>query len=252
MGRINHNELDRLERRAFHLTILASVFVMVLAGGVALLMYPLVFVHPDEANKWPLRFAFFGFCILTLLFVAYLLDRHRMVRNLKQQLVEELDRNLELRFQAHADILHTLPDLSHFQDQLAMAYRRASNMQRPLTLLAVKVKVSVSLADEKEKVGVLGEAAKAISNQLRTTDSLYSLAEGLFGLVMPDTDLANAKRFAMQLEGTLKSVGSPNRFSFEITTRNYPEHVSSAHEFEEVVSSLLPEKSPWAEVLTSR
>jgi GGDEF domain-containing protein len=252
MTRINHVELDRLERRAFHLTILASVFVLVLAGGVALLMYPLVFNPLDESNKWTLRFAFIGFCVLTVLFVAYLLDRHRMVRRLKQHLVEELDRNLELRFQANADMLHTLPDMSHFQDQLAMEYRRASNMQRPLTFLAVKVKVSVSLSDEKGKTGVLGEAAKAISNQLRHNDSLYSLSEGLFGLVLPDTDLSNAKRLSLQLNQTLQAVGSPNRFSFEIITRNYPEHVSSAHEFEEVVSSLLPEKSPWAEVTTSR
>jgi GGDEF domain-containing protein len=252
MARLNHDELDRLERRAFHLTILASVFVLVLAGGVALLMYPLVFVHPDEGSKWSMRFAFIGFCVLTVLFVAYLLDRHRMVRNLKQHLVDEIDRNAELRVQANADLLHSVPDLSHFQDQLAMEYRRASSMQRPLFLLSVTIKLSLSLSDEKEKAAVLGEAAKALSIQLRQNDSLYSLSEALFGVILPDTHTDVARRLAMQLEAKLKTIGAPNRFSFEIVLQNYPEHLNSAREFDEVVSSLLPEQSPWAEILTSR
>jgi len=125
-------ELDKLERHEQHLTILASVIVLVLAGGVALLMYPLVFLHPDSGNKWTLRFAFTGFCVLSLLCVGYLLDRQRTVRKLKQQLLEELDRNLELRNQANVDLLHTIPGRDHFQDRLAMEFRRASSLTRCL------------------------------------------------------------------------------------------------------------------------
>ena len=80
MATLNRKELDQLERRELHLTVLAAVFVLVLAGGLASFMYPLVFVHP-VGNKWTLRVAFFGFCVLTLLFVGYLLDRQRMVRH---------------------------------------------------------------------------------------------------------------------------------------------------------------------------
>src|ERR1700747_987991 len=116
MATLNQIELDKLERRERHLTILAAVIVLVLAGGVALLMYPLVFVHADEGTKWPMRFAFFGFCVLSLLIAAYLLDPQRPFRSVKQQLVSELQRNVELRHQADADLLHTIPDLNHFQD----------------------------------------------------------------------------------------------------------------------------------------
>jgi len=105
MATINRQELDRLERRELQLTIMAAVFVFVLASGLAVFMYPLVFVHPDAANKWTLRVAFFGFCALTLLFIGYLLERQRTVHQLKQQILEELERNIELRLQASADLL---------------------------------------------------------------------------------------------------------------------------------------------------
>src|SRR6266478_9495671 len=71
---LNREQLDKLERRELQLTVLSVVFVLVLAGGLAAFMYPLVFVHPD-GNKWTLRVAFFGFCTLVALFIGYFLDR---------------------------------------------------------------------------------------------------------------------------------------------------------------------------------
>src|ERR1700731_3414742 len=109
MATIDRQELDRLERRELQLTIVAAVFVFVLASGLAVFMYPMVFVHPDTANKWTLRVAFFCFCALTLLFIGYLLDRQRTVRKLKQQILAELDRNVTLQHQASVDLLQSMP-----------------------------------------------------------------------------------------------------------------------------------------------
>jgi len=33
--------------------------------------------------------------------------------------------------------------------------------------------------------------------------------------------------------------------SFDITAHNYPEHVSSSHELEDIVKSLLPAQDAW-------
>src|ERR1700741_5203965 len=99
---LNRAALDRLARGELQLSILAVVFVIVLAGGLAAFMYPLVFLHP-VGNKWTLRVAFFGFCGLTLLFVGYLLERQRTVRQLKQQLLAEFGRNMKLQPPASVD-----------------------------------------------------------------------------------------------------------------------------------------------------
>src|SRR5260370_5162721 len=80
---LNREELEKLERRELQLTILSIVFVLVLAGGLAAFMYPLVFVH-SEGNNLTMRVAFFGFCALVLLFVGYLFERQRTVLRLKQ------------------------------------------------------------------------------------------------------------------------------------------------------------------------
>jgi GGDEF domain-containing protein len=251
MARLDLAEIKNLEKRERHLSILAAIFVMVQAGGVALLMYPLVFVHPVDGSKWTMRIAFVGFIVLTLLFVAYLFDRQRTVRKLKKHLVEEMERNAELRNQANVDLLHGLQGLNHFQDQLSMEFRRAMNMQNPLTLIAVKVNVAPQLTAEKEIASALGDAVKGIARNVRATDAIYQLADGLFGLVLPETDAAKVKPIEMRIEQTLRSVGLPNRFGFEITTCNYPAQVGSAHEMEEVVASLIPEKQVWEEVSAS-
>lgn len=245
MGTLNRQELDRLERRELQLTILAAVFVLVLAGGLAAFMYPLVFLHPD-ANKWTLRVAFFGFCALTLLFVGYLLDRQRTVRQLKQHLLAELDRNVTLQHQASVDLLQSMPNLDHFWDRLTMEYRRAMTMQKTLSLLLVKAKPAAGAAKfDDEKSEAWSDAAKAMSRKLRPTDSIYRLAADFFALVLPETDSLNAKRVAVRLQEELQEVRAKHGRAFDITAHNYPEHVKSAHELEDIVKSLLPAEEEW-------
>src|SRR5260370_5897137 len=133
IGTLNRTQLDHLERHELQLTILAAAFVLVQAAGLAMFMYPLVFLHP-VGNKWTLRVAFFSFCAFTLLFVGYLLERQRTVRKLKEQILAELERNVSLQHQASVDLLQTMPDQNHFWDRLTMEYRRAMTMQKTLSL----------------------------------------------------------------------------------------------------------------------
>jgi GGDEF domain-containing protein len=246
MATINRQELDRLERRELQLTIMAAIFVFVLASGLAVFMYPLVFVHPDIANKWTLRVAFFGFCALTLLFIGYLLERQRTVGKLKQQILQELERNIELRLQASADLLHTMPDINHFWDRLTMEYRRAMTMQKNLTLLLVKAKLGSPASPDADSTSALGDAAKAMSRKLRPTDSIYRLAPEIFGLVLPETDTLNAKRIAVRLQEELQTVRAKHGGTFETTVHNYPDDAQSSHELEDIVKSMLPAKDDFA------
>ncbi len=244
MGTLNRKELDQLERRELQLTILAAVIVLVLAGGLAAFMYPLVFLHP-VGNKWTLRVAFFGFCALTVLFVGYLLERQRTVRQLKQHLLAELDRNVTLQHQASVDLLQTMPNQDHFWDRLTMEYRRAMTMQKTLSLLLVKAKLASASPNNDENSEVWSDAAKAMSRKLRPSDSIYRLATDLFAMVLPETDVLNAKRIAVRLQEELQDVRAKHGRAFDITAHNYPEHVKSSHELEDIVKSLLPSQDEW-------
>ena len=245
MATLNRAELDRLERRELQLTVLAVVFVLVLAGGLAAFMYPLVFLHP-VGNKWTLRVAFFGFCGLTLLFVGYLLERQRTVRQLKQQLLAELERNVTLQHQASVDLLHSMPDQNYFWDRLTMEFRRAMTMEKNLSVLLVKGKAAAGSGRQNEdNDAAWSDAAKAMSRKLRPTDSIYRLGPDIFALVLPETDALNAKRVAVRLQEELQHVRTKYGQAFDITPHNYPQDVSSAHELEDIVKSQLPQQEEW-------
>jgi GGDEF domain-containing protein len=246
MPTIDRQELDRLERRNLQLTILSAVFVLILAGGLAAFMYPLVFVHahPDENSKWTMRVAFFGFCGLTLLFVGYLFDRQRTFTKLKQHLLTELERNVTLQIQASADLLNSMPDVNHFWDRLSMEFRRALTMEKTMSLVLAKANPATRAAVKDEK-GAFSDAAKAMAKRLRPTDSIYHLADDLFGIVLPETDTLNAKRIALRLQEGLQDVRAKYGLTFDLSAYNYPDNVKSSHELEDIVKSLLPEEKEW-------
>lgn len=242
---LDRKQLDHLERRELHLTVLAAVFVLVQAAGLAVLMYPLVFLRPDGSNKWTLRVAYVGFCVLTVLFAGYLLDRQRVVRNLKQTLIEQLERNIQIRQQASADILQSMPGKDHFWDRLTMEHRRAMTMHTTLSLLLVQAAASTADKNAKQREAAWGDAAKAMAGKLRPTDSIYNVSSQLFAVVLPETDTLNAKRVALRLQEALQAVRAVHGVTFEIAVHNYPEDVQSSHELEDIVKSLLPEGQTW-------
>jgi GGDEF domain-containing protein len=230
-------DIDRRERQ---LSILVSVAFLIMAGGMVLLMYPVVFSHDDFAGKRTLRVAFFGFCILSVLLVGYFLERQRTIRKLRDQLVSELQRQVEVRRQASADLLQTLPDLSHFQDSLTMQFRRALSSEETLSVIVVALKPSRSTSDKNETLAAFGDAAKAMSRKLRAEDSIFQLQSGHFGIVLPGIDTAGAYDYAHRLEeGLQDTAGVTGRFAFDLRVLNYPEHAGSAHELEEIVRNLL-------------
>ncbi|MGB7849218.1 MAG: GGDEF domain-containing protein [Candidatus Acidiferrum sp.] len=242
MATIDRKELERIERRGLQLTILSTVFVLILASGLAMFMYPIVFVHP-EGNKWTMRVAFFGFCALTLLFVGYLFDRQRTFNKLKGQLLAELERNVALQVQASADILKSMPDKNHFWDRLTMEFRRARTMEKTMSLVLAKAKPGARATPNDQKAA-LSDAAKALAKQLRPTDSIYRLSDDLFGIVLPETDTLNAKRSAIRMQEGLQEVRAQYGCTFDLSAYNYPEHVKSEHEMEDIVKSML-EKEEW-------
>ena len=64
-----------LERREWQLWILVLATLAVFACAIVLLMYPAVFLNPLVVSGSELRKAFFGFCLLSILLLAYLANR---------------------------------------------------------------------------------------------------------------------------------------------------------------------------------
>jgi GGDEF domain-containing protein len=233
-----------LERRDWQLWALAMVTIFVLTAGLAVLMYPTVLSAAEGSGGVLLRRSFLGFCVLCLLLEVYLLDRQLVIRRLRSQLVEEQRLKASILEQASADLLGSMPGFSHFQDRLTMEFRRAANIQQPLSLLVVGLKVSRDVSSTGGVAAAQGDAAKVLIRKLRGEDSIYLFRSGVFGIVLPGVRGADANRVAERLhEGLADAAGANCRFTAEIRMINYPEHSSTARELEQMASRCFPEKS---------
>src|SRR5580658_4473024 len=103
-----------LERGELHLSLFACSAIVILAAGLALLMYPAVFSNWGISSNWTPRIAFFGFCILSFLLVAYIVDRQFTIRALRDQIAKDRKQASEALRQASADLLGTMPNFITF------------------------------------------------------------------------------------------------------------------------------------------
>lgn len=231
-----------LERREWELWLLALAMVFILAAGVGLLMYPMVFSRPVPFSVPAMRRIFFSYCALSALIVVYLVNRQHLVRRLRRQLTEELHRNTLLRQKASLDLLDSLPRFNRFQDRLAMDFRRALNAQQPLSLLIAQLKPSGDSASQTEIDTAFGDAANALIRRLRPDDSIYIFQQGVFGILLPATNASQAQQMSNRLgEALTDASGVGHRFRFQLQLLNYPEQANSARELEEAARACLVE-----------
>lgn len=237
----DHIPSTSLERREMQLIRTASLAIIVLAGGLVLFMYPIVFSATASPNR-SLAIAFFGFCILSVLLAGYLVDRQKTIQTLRDQIVEDRLRSSRALLQASAEFLQALPNYDSFQDRLSMEYRRAVSANYELSVLVIAIHLPGALAESADAVSILGDAAKVIYGKLREHDSIYVFTPGYFGAIVPGVGVSIAQRVcARLLEGLTKTSGTANRFTFKIRAFSYPDQASSAHDLELAVSGLIPE-----------
>ena len=234
-------DASSLDRRELHLWILALTVILVLAMGVALLMYPTVYSASLDIGGIPLRAVFFGYCGFSVLVVGYLIDRQVVIRRLRAELKNEKRQVAQIRHEASADLLTSLPGLAIFRDRLTMEHRRASNTHQPLSLLAVDLEPSPDLAGAGEIETAFGDAAKALMHKLGSEDSICLVGPGVFGIILPAVNARDAYSMRDRLiEGLHDAAGAMNRFSFNISVVSFPEQVAAACEMEQLIRILLP------------
>jgi hypothetical protein len=235
--------VQNLDRRQFQLTVLASMTIVVLATGVAVLMYPAIFSQDILVSRQTLRYAFYGFCCLSALLVGYLWDRQLTIRRLTKQIQIEQRRTNTFRSRACSDLLNTIPGIAGYREQLSALNRRTANSGKPtpVSVAIVRLYLSGMVSDKTDEQIVFGDAAQVIQRRLRKSESIYVLASGVYGIILPDTDRANAQRFIASLElGLLDAAGVDSRFTADVQLVKTPEDGKSLQEVDHVVSSLLP------------
>ncbi len=231
-------QVENLEHSEAQLGLFVAVTVAVLAVGMVVLMYPVVFSHETPGDR-TMRTAFWGFCAICVLLGIYVWDRHATIRRLRQEMAEGRRQIAETRRQASVELLKTMPNMNSFQDRLPMEFRRMATTTQKLSIIVIRIKFPSNHSSPSETASALGDAAKVISRRMREQDSIYSLAPACFGVVLPDVDLVNAENVNARLKEALAdAAGAARRFDFDLKVVNYPEHASSATELEQAVMTL--------------
>jgi len=235
-----------LQRRKWRLWLLALGVIFFVALGTALLTSPSVLSDPIVASVVTLRRTFFGLCAISVFLLGFLTDREIVIGQLRKRLAEEQKMTMRVRREASTDLLGTLPGFKHFQDQLAMEYRRAAATQQPLSLVLVVLKSARNPSETTALSTAFGNAAKVLIRKLRDEDSIYHFRGGVFCILLPGVETSDVSRVANRLTEGLKDALTPgSHFSFEVRTVNYPEHAASAWQIEEIVRAFLPERPLW-------
>lgn len=232
---------EELERREFQLNLFAASAIAVLATGLILLMYPAVFANRENSSNVP-RIAFYGFCILSFLLVAYIVDRQFTIHRLKSQIAMERARASEALRRASADVLSAMPNVNTFEDRLTMEFRRAAAADLKLSVMVISITLNGLFAEPAMATAVLGDVASAVSRKLREQDSIFILRSTCFGVILPGLGQAGIQQVSTRISEGLSDVsGVTHRFSFKLESVSYPEQTSSALDLELAVSGWLPE-----------
>ncbi len=226
--------LQDIDRRDWQLRVLATVMIVILAAGLALLIYSSHFTQTFTFSGISVQRILFAFCTLSVLFVTYLSDRQLLIGRLRRELTEERKRNIQLRDHASLGLLQVLPGPEKFRDRLALELERAVSSRQPLSLLTVRLEASPALAQDPDIPLAFGDAVKAMMNKIRGEDSIYKSGDGVYEIILPGASPAEARRVSARMgEGLSEAAGVNKRFSFEIQTTNYPEHIETARQIED-------------------
>ncbi|HEY2646686.1 MAG TPA: GGDEF domain-containing protein [Candidatus Acidoferrales bacterium] len=233
---------EDLERREFQLSLFAACAIAVLAGGLALLMYPAVFAVRENPGSRSPQIAFYGFCALSCLLVAYIVDRQLTIHRLRVQMALDRKKSSEALRQASADLLSTMPNFNTFEDRLTMEFRRAVAAELKLSVMVISIQLQGAFAEPTLGMSALGDAARAASRKLREQDSIFIMRTAYFGVILPGLGQAGVQQVSARIaEGLSDVAGASERFMFKIEAISYPEQTSSAMDMELAVSGWLPE-----------
>jgi diguanylate cyclase (GGDEF)-like protein len=173
-----------IDRRDWHLWLVAFLLIFVLGVGLLSFMFPAAFWERGGVVQAPDR-AFYGFSLLLVLTLAYLFQKESKLRELKRLQWEE-----RLVHNAFHDPLTDLPNRLLFLDRLGLCVSRSK--RNPDYLFAVLYmdldrfklindSMGHALGDQ-----LLVEVGRRLQTSLRDTDTVSRLGGDEFAVLMDD------------------------------------------------------------------
>jgi diguanylate cyclase (GGDEF)-like protein len=173
-----------IDRRDWHLWLVAILLIFVLGVGLLSFMFPAAFWERGGIVQAPDR-AFYGFSLLLALTLAYLFQKESNLRELKRKKWEE-----KLVHTAFHDPLTDLPNRLLFLDRLGLCVSRGK--RHPDYLFAVLYMDLDRFKMINDSMGhalgdqLLVEVGRRLQTSLRDTDTVSRLGGDEFAVLMDD------------------------------------------------------------------
>jgi len=141
-----------------------------------------------------------------------LLARIRAGKRIVDLQKELLETNRRLELLSITDGLTRLHNHRHFQDELTRAFEESARYERPLSLVMIDIDFFKKINDTYgHAVGdeVLKAVSKLFRESIRTTDLAARYGGEEFAVMMPETDLGDAMKFAEKIRSLIEASPIP-------------------------------------------
>lgn len=190
------SRLERLERREWRMWWSAVVVMLLLTTGIASFALPSLLRDPTGAFQLQMGQAVRALVGLVLLFNAYTIYQHILIRRLRGQLSQQMEKCALLECRAEdfyrmavQDPLTGLYNRRCADERLATEVSRAQRHQQALTVMALDLNEFKQINDRHGHAAgddVLKQFATQLKNTIRTTDMAARLGGDEFLVILPE------------------------------------------------------------------
>lgn len=223
--------IDYIVNRDKQLWILTLLLFILLAAFLVLLTLQYTSIFGDAIeNSY-----FYSFAVLILLFIFYIVSNQTHIKKLRNTIEAEKKKSDALKEESIRENLLSLGTKNHFEDCLAMEFRRSQISSAPFSVLVVAVK-NLSEIDKKLGFGSGNEMISSVTRSLRDFlsegNSLFRYSNQIYTSILPDTDKEKVRKLTEKINTKLRETMTTEGESLDITVNaaSFPSDAESLHD----------------------
>ncbi|HEX4785446.1 MAG TPA: GGDEF domain-containing protein [Candidatus Sulfotelmatobacter sp.] len=201
-------QLSQLERRDWELWLIVSLTGVLVATGLAAILFPAAFLKHDNMHfevtvSRPLAIGLF---ILLALLNTYLVTKRLEIRRLREKLLSSTIQQELIRQQSFTDPLTEIYNRRSLEEIAGRFISHARRLKNPLSLLLIDVDrfkdVNTAFGHLTGDV-VLADTAALLKNSVRGSDAVFRYGGDEFVIILADTSRLGAAKVIERIRAYL-------------------------------------------------
>lgn len=218
-------QLSQLERRDWELWLIVSLTGVLVATGLAAILFPAAFLKHDNMHfeltvSRPLATGLFT---LLALLNTYLVTKRLEIRRLREKLLSSTIQQELIRQQSFTDPLTEIYNRRSLEEIAGRFISHARRLKNPLSLLLIDIDrfkdVNTTFGHLTGDV-VLADTAALLKSSVRGSDAVFRYGGDEFVIILADTSRSGAAKVIERIKGYLldwNRAGTLDRFELSLS-----------------------------------